>query len=135
MSAEAEYLRSEAKNVLATIALVEDLVAKKKLNQFEVIALGKLLQDVYTGVERILRCRLETTGIKTAKTESWHKELLLKAKDKLLLTDEQFQAVSRLLVFRHMEIHGYGFMLDEKRLRELAEPAVQLCREFLKKID
>ena len=63
-----------------------------------------------------------------------HKELLLKAKDKSLLTDERFQAVSRLLVFRHMEIHGYGFMLDEKRLRELAGPAVQFCREFVKEI-
>jgi hypothetical protein len=134
MSAEAEYLRSEAKNVLATITLVEELVAKANLNQFEVIALGKLLQDVYTGIERILRCQLETIGIKTAKTESWHKELLLKAKGKSLLTDEQFQAVSRLLVFRHMEIHGYGFMLDEKRLRELAGPAVQFCREFVKGI-
>ena len=70
MSAETEYLRSEAKNILATTGLVEELVGKKKLNQFEVIALGKLLQDVYTGIERILRCRLEMMGIKTAKTEN-----------------------------------------------------------------
>jgi hypothetical protein len=131
MSAETEYLRSEANNVLATIGLVEDLTSKNKLNRYEVIALGKLLQDVYTGVERILRCRLETAGIKVAKTESWHKDLLLKAKEKLLITSGQFDAVGRLLVFRHMEIHGYGFMLDEKRLRELAGPAVKFCREFL----
>ena len=134
MSAETEYLRSEAKNVLATVGLVEKLVGKKKLNQFEVIALGKLLQDVYTGVERILRCRLEMMGIKTAKTESWHKDLLLKAKEKSLITSGQFEAISKLLVFRHMEIHGYGFMLDEKRLRELAVPAVRFCREFLKNL-
>ena len=134
MSAETEYLRSEAGSVLATIGLVEDLVGKKKLNRYEIIALGKLLQDVYTGVERILRCRLETTGIKVAKTESWHKDLLLKAKEQSLITDEQFEAIRKLLLFRHMEIHGYGFMLDEKRLRELAEPAVRFCRELLKKI-
>ncbi|MHC5062278.1 MAG: ribonuclease toxin HepT-like protein [Planctomycetota bacterium] len=135
MSAETEYLRSEAKNILATTGLVEELVGKKKLNQFEVIALGKLLQDVYTGIERILRCRLEMMGIKTAKTESWHKELLLKAKGQSLVNDEQFETISKLLVFRHMEIHGYGFMLDEKRLRDLAGPAVRFCREFLKEID
>lgn len=134
MSAETEYLRSEAKNVLATIGLVEELIGRNKLNQFEVIALGKLLQDVYTGVERILRCRLEAMSIKVAKTESWHKDLLLKAKEKSLITDGQFEAVSKLLVFRHMEIHGYGFMLDEKQLRELAGPAVRFCREFLKEI-
>jgi hypothetical protein len=134
MSAESEYLRSEAKNVLATIKLVEELIGKDRLNQFEVIAFGKLLQDVYTGVERILRCRLEAMGIKTSKTESWHKDLLLKAKSRSLINDEQFEAIGRLLVFRHMEIHGYGFMLDEKRLRELAGPAVQFCRQFFKNL-
>ena len=72
--------------------------------------------------------------IKTDKTESWHKELVLKAKGQSLVTDEQFEIISKLLVFRHMEIHGYGFMLDEKRLRDLAGPAVQFCREFLKEI-
>jgi hypothetical protein len=135
MSAETEYLRSEAKNVLATIGLIEALLGKKKLNQYEVIALGKLLQDVYTGVERILRCRLETMSIKIAKTESWHKEPLLKSKEQSLVTNEQFEAISKLLLFRHMEIHGYGLMSDEKRLRELAEPAVRFCREFLGEID
>ncbi len=134
MNAETEYLRSEAKNILATTGLVEELLGKKKLNRFEVIALGKLLQDVYTGIERILRSRLEMIGIKTDKTESWHKELILKAKGQSLVTDEQFEIISKLLVFRHMEIHGYGFMLDEKQLRDLAEPAVEFCREFLKEI-
>ncbi len=134
MSAETDYLRSEAKNVVATIKLVEELIGRDKLNRFEVIALGKLLQDVYTGVERILRCKLETMGIKTSKTESWHKELLLKSKNRSLINDEEFEAISKLLVFRHMEIHGYGFMLDEKRLRELAVPAVRFCREFLKNL-
>ncbi len=134
MNAETEYLRSEAKNILATTSLVEELLGKKKLNRFEVIALGKLLQDVYTGIERILRSRLEMIGIKTDKTESWHKELILKAKGQSLVTDEQFEIISKLLVFRHMEIHGYGFMLDEKQLRDLAGPAVEFCREFLKKI-
>jgi hypothetical protein len=130
MSEENEYLQSEAKNVFAAIGL--ELISKESLNQFEIIALGKLLQDVYTGIERILRCRLEIAGIKTAKTESWHKELLLNAKTQSLVSDDQFSAISKLLVFRHMQIHGYGFMLNEKRLRELAQPAVAFCREFLK---
>jgi hypothetical protein len=39
-----------------------------------------------------------------------------------------------LLVFRHMQIHGYGYMLDEERLRELAEPIPKVCRDFLDNI-
>ncbi len=61
MNAETEYLRSEAKNILATTGLVEEFLGKKKLNRFEV-------------------------------------------------------------------------MLDEKQLRNLAGPAVEFCRDFLKEI-
>ena len=135
MNAETEYLRSEAKNLSVITELVEQLIEKKKLDRFEVIALGKLLQDLYMGIERILRCRLETIGIKTTKSESWHKDLLLKAKTQSLISDEQFKSVSRLLVFRHMEIHGYGFMLDEMLLRDLAVPAVRFCRDFIRDIN
>ena len=134
MSAESKYISSESKNVLKTADMIQDLLKKEYLTKYEVVALGKLLQDIYTGIERILRTLLEDRGIKTEKTESWHKELLLAAKKKTLISQAQFEAFRNLLLFRHMEIHGYGFMLDEKRLRQLAKPVPKLCRSFLKKI-
>lgn len=134
MSAESDYISSEAKNVLQTAKLIEGLFEKKELTKYEVIALGKLLQDAYTGLERILRTLLENRGIITKKTESWHRELLLAAKEQSLLSQTQFEAFRDLLLFRHMQIHGYGFMLDEKRLRKLAQPIPALCRNFLEKI-
>jgi hypothetical protein len=108
------------------------LLKKPALSQYEVIALGKLLQDVYTGIERILRAMLEQKGIKIKKTENWHKELLLAGMEQSLLTEKQFEGFRGLLVFRHMEIHGYGFMLDEKRIIQLARPVPALCDSFLK---
>jgi hypothetical protein len=96
--------------------------------------LGKLLQDVYTGIERILRSQLEVRNIKIKKTESWHKEILLKARDQSLVSQQQFEAFRNLLLFRHLQIHGYGYMLEEKRLRDLAEPIPILCRAFLRNI-
>ena len=132
MSAESDYVSSESANVLRSVEMIEDLVGKKDLSEYEVIALGKLLQDVYTGLERILRTLLEGRGIKTEKTESWHKELLVAARKESLLSPAQFEAFRNLLLFRHMQIHGYGFMLDEERLRDLAKPVPAMCREFLK---
>jgi hypothetical protein len=46
MNAETEYLRSEAKNILATTGLVEELLGKKKLNRFEVMLDEKQLRDL-----------------------------------------------------------------------------------------
>ena len=135
MSAESDYIRAERDNILLTIDMIEDLTAQEELTTYETIALGKLLQDVYTGIERILRSRLETCGIKIPKTESWHKELLLAAQQKTIISQSQFDALRKLLVFRHMQIHGYGYMLDEQRLRELTGPVPEMCKEFLNKIE
>jgi hypothetical protein len=86
---------------------------------------------VYTGIERILRSQLDTRNIKIKKTENWHKQILLSAQDQSLVSQEQFEAFRNLLLFRHLQIHGYGYMLEEERLRELAEPVVKLCQDFL----
>ena len=131
MSAESDYISAESQNILRTTTLIRNLLEKKKLTDYEVIALGKLLQDVYTGIERILRSQLDTRNIKIKKTENWHKQILLSAQDQSLVSQEQFEAFRNLLLFRHLQIHGYGYMLEEEQLRELAEPVVKLCQDFL----
>jgi hypothetical protein len=134
MSAESDYIRAERDNILRTIDMIEDLTAQEEFSTYETIALGKLLQDAYTGIERILRSKLEQHGFKIPKTESWHKEVLINAQQKSLISQQQFEALRKLLVFRHMQIHGYGYMLDEIRLRELAGPVPEVCRDFLSNI-
>jgi len=134
MSAANDFISAESKNIRETIDMIEELLGKKTLTKYETIALGKLLQDIYSGIERILRTLLENKGIATKKTESWHKELLITAKKHSVISKAEFDAFRNLLLFRHMQIHGYGFMLDEKRLRQLAEPIPTLCRGFLQKI-
>jgi uncharacterized protein YutE (UPF0331/DUF86 family) len=134
MSAESDYIRAERDNILRTIDMIEDLIAREEFSTYETIALVKLLQDVYTGIERILRSRLEQQGLKIPKTEGWHKELLLTSQKESIISQEQFEALRKLLVFRHMQIHGYGHMLNEQRLRELAEPVPKVCRDILDSI-
>jgi len=134
MSAESDYIRAERDNILRTIDMIEDLTAQEELSAYETIALGKLLQDTYTGIERILRSKLEQEGVKIPKTESWHKEVLLTSQKKSIISQNQFEALRKLLVFRHMQIHGYGYMLDEHRLRELAGPVPKVCRNFISNI-
>lgn len=135
MSAEADYINAESRNILKTVELIEALLAKESLPTYETIALGKLLQDVYTGIERILRSMLQTAGVEVKKTETWHKDLLLAASRKVLISPDQFEAFRNLLLFRHLQIHGYGYMLNEGRLRELASPVPELCKNFLGSIE
>jgi hypothetical protein len=131
MSAEYDYVQAEIESILQTSDMIQDLIEREVLSKYETIALGKLLQDIYTGIERIIRNKLESMGIKTIKSDGWHKEMLLAAKENAVITQQQFEEFRKLLVFRHMQIHGYGYMLDEKRLRELAGPVPDVCRDFI----
>lgn len=72
MSAEADYLNAESRNILKTVELIEALLAKESLPMYETIALGKLLQDIYTGIERILRSLLLAAGIEIKKFSDSH---------------------------------------------------------------
>jgi len=134
MSAEADYLRAERESVLQTLRLTDDLLAKSTHSQYETIALGKLLQDLYSGLERILRGLLEERGVRIDKSERWHKDILLAARRESLVDANEFDAFSKLLLFRHVQVHGYGFELEDERLVEIAHAAVDVCRRFLSRM-
>lgn len=111
-----EFLRLECANLDKTVAMIGRLLAKQELSDFEIIALGTLLQNVYMGIENILRFQLICRGVSLPKTESWHKDLLQRAHREGLLTDAQTDYFRDLLFFRHMHTHGYGHQLKEARL-------------------
>lgn len=135
MSEESDFVARELAGIRKTATMIQTLLLKEVLSEYEIIALGKLLQDIYMGIERILRYQLEARNIKIPKSENWHKDLLLKAREETLITERQFAEFRNLLVFRHLQIHGYGFNLDEARLRGLAGPISTICDDFLSNVD
>ena len=130
MNVKNVFFEEEKGKIGKTVAMIEDLLAKKEQSQYEVIALGTLLQNVYSGIEGIIRYQLQEIGVRLEKDENWHKRLLIEYGKQGMISDEQFEKLLELLLFRHLHIHGYGFMLDQTRLVELAEPVPKLCREF-----
>ena len=135
MSGKDSFLEDERKNIEKTVIMIENLTEKTDLSKYEVIALGTLLQNIYTGIEGIVRYQLQNAGVRLQKDENWHKNLLMKSRESGLISDAQFEGFLELLLFRHMHMHGYGFMLDETRHRELAAPVPDLCMGFLKNQD
>ncbi len=132
MSGKDSFLEDEQKNIEKTGVMIDHLIEKTDLSKYEVIAFGTILQNIYTGIEGILRYQLQNMGVKVQKDENWHKNLLMKSRENGIISDAQFEGLLELLLFRHMHMHGYGFMLDETRLRKLAAPVPDLCKGFLK---
>ncbi len=58
MSGKDSFLEDEQKNIEKTVIMIEHLTEKTDLSKYEVIALGTLLQNIYTGIEGILRYQL-----------------------------------------------------------------------------
>ncbi len=135
MSARRLFVQREAADIARTAELIEGLLREESLSEYQVIALGTLLQNAYSGVERILRFFMQEKGIKLAKSEDWHKRLLAASHQAGLVTDEERPILAELLSFRHLHVHGYAFRLRVARLRELAAPVPDLCREFLSGIE
>lgn len=120
MSADKEAFSREQRDLCITIESIRDLLGRAQLSYYEVIALGTLLQNVYMGVERIFRMCLRSKGFSPASSETWHKELLMKALAEGIIKQEDFAVLGDLLAFRHHHMHGYASTLKEERLRELA---------------
>ena len=131
MSAKEDFLIAEKREILKVVALIEEILPRESLSQLEVIGLGTLLQNAYTGIERILRCLLRMKGSSIERTEGWHQALLNQAMREGFVTEVEFRAFMELLKFRHMHVHGYGHMLEEERVRELASAVPKLIREYL----
>jgi len=55
MSGKDSFLEDERKNIEKTVIMIEHLTEKTDLSKYEVIALGTLLQNIYTGIEGIIR--------------------------------------------------------------------------------
>lgn len=133
MEGEKRFLEEECKSVAEAVSLVEDLLARETLSNHETVALGTYLHNIYSGIERLLRCLLEERHeICLGAGPTWHKDLLRRAQEVGVLSLDQFEGFLRLLAFRHVHVHGYGHMLDETRLREVAGSVPSFVREFLR---
>jgi uncharacterized protein YutE (UPF0331/DUF86 family) len=128
MNADRDFILKEAQEIGKAIDLIEPLLSKSPLDRYEIIALGTLLQNVYTGIEHVLRCRLQMLGAEPPRSDNWHKDLLQAAMAHALIESAEYPVLRDLLLYRHRHVHGYGHMLDESRLKQLAEAVPSACR-------
>ncbi len=122
------YIRTEIGNMETALSLLEELLGENEWSARERITVGALLQSVYGGLERLFRCLLAARGVGGPKGEKWHKELLQQALERHLVPESTRDPLRDMLLFRHMHVHGYGHMLEEDRLRTLANQSLTVSR-------
>jgi len=105
------------------------------LSQLELAGVAALLHNFYNGIENIVKQVFQEKSFPIPQGESWHRDLLLAAAEKNIISDLLLNNLKQYLAFRHYFSHAYALELFPKRMEPLFKDAVALFNEFKQQID
>ncbi len=129
-----EKIQAEMENIATVLTEIErvNYIPHKEL--VVLVGMGAYLQNVYTGMENILKQLLLYNEIAIPNTPTWHKDLLNLAVEHNLITGETADKIGKYLFFRHFFTHSYGFLLDETKLNPLTDNISNTYSDFKEEI-
>ena len=129
-----DFVASELSLIKVPVSRIARLLSVPSWDEDQTTALGTYVQNVYTGIESILQYLLKKKGENIPKSPTWHYDLLKTSYACGLIPPETQPMLENLMKYRHRHVHGYGHMLDELKLRELAAPISEIFELFYKHI-
>jgi hypothetical protein len=105
------------------------------LSQLELAGIAALLHNFYNGIENIVKQVFQEKSFPIPQGESWHRDLLLAAAEKNIISDLLLNDLKQYLAFRHYFSHAYALEIFPERMEPLVNDAVALFNEFKQQID
>ncbi len=105
------------------------------LSQLELAGVAALLHNFYNGIENIMKQVFQKKSFLIPQGESWHRDLLVAAAEKNIISDSLLDSLKQYLAFRHYFSHAYALELFPQRMEPLAKDAKAVFAEFKKQID
>ncbi len=130
-----EKVEVEIENITTLISELRKIKNKRKKSTVELAGMGSFLLNFYTGIENILKQILSAQKKTLPHTQSWHKDLLIEASKKKIISDSLKEELSKYLAFRHFFAHSYGFLLKEEKIKPLVKKANNIFIRFKNEIN
>jgi len=125
-----EKVNAEMENISKVLSELEKVKDKPEKEVVVLAGIGSFLQNIYTGIENILKQLLQHIGIDIPQSSSWHKDLLNLSVEHHFISKETQDRLGKYLYFRHFFTHAYGFMIAENRLQPLVKDIFSVYDEF-----
>ncbi len=135
MASVIEKVCAEMENITKVLSELENVKDRPNKEPIVLVGIGAYLQNVYTGMENILKQLLLHKNIPIPETPTWHKDLLNVAVKHNFITKETADKIVDYLFFRHFFMHAYGFLIDEKKLKPLLDNISDIYSEFKREIE
>jgi len=106
-----------------------------ELSALELAGVATLLHNFYNGIENVLKQVFKAKSLPIPMGSSWHRDLLIKAAEQNIISNELLKELSRFLAFRHFFSHAYTFDLSPARMAPLTEKVIEIFHLFKNEID
>jgi hypothetical protein len=106
-----------------------------KLSRLEIAGVAAMLHNFYNGIENVLKQVFRSKSIRIPEGESWHRDLLMVAAEKEILSERFLDDLKPYLAFRHFFSHGYAVNLVPERMEPLVEHAESVFSKFRGEIE
>jgi uncharacterized protein YutE (UPF0331/DUF86 family) len=135
MASVKNKILAEIENIEKVLIELEKVKNKPSKEIVVLVGIGAFLQNIYTGMENILKQILLHQNISIPESPTWHKDLLNLAADNNFISKETVDKIGKYLFFRHFFTHAYGFLIDEEKLKPLMDNISDIYAEFKREID
>jgi uncharacterized protein YutE (UPF0331/DUF86 family) len=130
-----EFIAAHKAHVEKTLALLTSICSRGEIGSSDQVALATLVQNIYTGIENIIRNILEGKGANLEKNANWHKELLSRAVEYGVISNDLQERLLKYLAFRNYHIHGYGYMLNWDSMKQFVDDAPIVVESFFRELN
>ena len=130
-----DKIDAELENITLVLKEIEKVKDRTYKELVVIVGMGAFLQDIYLGMENILKQLLKKINIQIPNTPTWHKDLLNLSIENEFISKETANRIGKYLFFRHFFTHAYGFQLDKAKLKPLINNIPKIFSDFKREID
>lgn len=135
MASLPEQIEIEKESITSTLNYLSIVLTKEDKTVIELAAIATFIQNVYSGIENILKRILKHKKINISFDDSWHKNILSLAAKHKIISKDVFERLDEYRAFRHFFVHSYSFTLNENKLLPLANNLKEVWFSFEMEID